>query len=140
MMKKNTAELLKELKNCERFESYYDDNENALLNVQLSEALREFAAAKGLKKSEIIRRSELNETYAHQIFSGKRHPERDKLICLVIGMELDIDETQELLKKSGYAQLYARDKRDSVLIYAVSHKFTLSETNEMLDKYGFQSI
>ena len=44
----------------------------------------------GMKKADAIRRSELSEDYAYQIFSGLRVPERKKLLSLAyIREELD---------------------------------------------------
>ena len=139
-MKKKTSELLEELKDCEQFEKYYHDNETELLSAQLSKSLNDIITKNGLVKSEIIKRSELSEAYVHQIFAGRRHPERDKLICIAKGMDLDLDTIHELFKQCGYAQLYARDKRDSVIIYSITHKLTVAETNGLLTRYGFENL
>ena len=139
-MSKKTSELVKDLRDCERFESYCQDNRDELLTESVADRLNAIVAEKDLKKSEIIKRSELSETYGYQIFAGKRHPERDKLLCIVLGMDLELDEIQDLLRKCGYPQLYAREKRDAALIYALTHRLTVIETNDMLERGGMGAI
>ena len=37
------------------------------------------------------------------VFSGRRRPSRDRLLCLCISMESSLEETQQLLKRVGYS-------------------------------------
>ena len=69
---------------------------------------------------------------AYQIFSGTRHPERKKLLCLAVGMSLNLEETQTLLKCAGYAPLYVKMPFDSVVIYGVCKQLSVIEINEIL--------
>ena len=41
-------------------------------------------------------------------------------------------ETQQLLKATGYAPLYARLGRDSVILFALQHSLSLIEANNLL--------
>ena len=63
-------------------------------------------------------------------------PSRDKLITLAFGLGLSVDETQTMLKISGYKELYARSRRDSVMLFALNQNNTLLEVNEMLYEHG----
>ncbi len=137
---KNTSEMLRDLKGCEMFEKYYTSNRRDFNRTDLSSYLNDIIARKGLRKSDVIRRSELSEVYGYQIFGGLRRPERDKLLSLLIGMELKFDEIQLLFKSCGYAPLYAKDPRDAAIIFAVLNRLSVAETNELLEKYGFASI
>ena len=64
----------------------------------------------------------MSEIYLHQIFAGRRNPSRNRLLCLCYGLSASIDETQELLKLSGMAQLYPKRKRDAIIYYGLLHK------------------
>ena len=139
-MKKNTSELLKELKECSDFKRFYKENESNIPDTKLSDYLQELINKKGLKKSDIIKKSEMSEVYAYQIISGLRVPERNKLLCLAIGMELDLDETQELLKSTGYPQLYVKNTYDCFIIYALCRHLSVMELNEMLYDYGEDTL
>ena len=76
-----------------------------MIDSALSNYLNQLLEEKSLKKSTVIKNSELNEIYGYQIFSGKRIPSRDKLISISFGLELSLEETQTLLKYAGFAPL-----------------------------------
>lgn len=133
MQKKSTTELLKELENFSSFEEYRNANKDNLINKTLSEYLCELISERNLSKAEVIRSSELNENYAYQLFSGlKKSPQRDKLICLSVGMDLSVEETNSLLKLAGLLPLYPRVKRDSIIIMNINARKSVIEINEAL--------
>lgn len=139
-MSKDTSRMLEELKTCESFTRFYNENADNLPERSLSDYLQELIAGKKRKKADIIRKSELSETYAYQIFSGIRVPDRKKLICLAVGMELNLEETQTLLKSSGYAQLYPKKPWDCVVIYGICKMLTVVQINELLYDYEMETL
>ncbi len=74
----------------------------------------------------------MSEVYLHQLFSGRRKPSRDKLLCLCVGMELTIEETQTALKEAAYAELYPRIKREAVIYHGIVHHTSLDQINDNL--------
>ena len=82
----------------------------------------------------------MSEVYAYQIFSGQKTPERNKLLCLAIGMSLPIDEVQTLLKCAGYAPLYVKIPFDSIVLYGICKKKSVVEINEILYEYGLETL
>lgn len=133
MQRKSTAELLKELENFSSFEEYKNANRDNPIDRSLSEYLCELISERNLSKAEVIRKSELNENYAYQLFSGlKKSPKRDKLICLSVGMGLSVEETNSLLKLAGLLPLYPRAKRDNVIIINMNAHKSVIEINEAL--------
>lgn len=139
-MKKDTSHLLEELKNCADFERFYRENTENMVSMSLSALLEELLKIHGIKKAAAIRRSELSEDYAYQIFSGLRVPERKKLLSLAIGMQLNLEELQALLKTAGYAQLYVKNAFDSILIYGVCKKLSVADINFLLFDYGMETL
>ncbi len=131
-MAKETKEMLEQLKTAESLDGYLHENEDHLvggaISTQLETALRET----GLSKAEVLHRAEINDIYGYQLFAGSRKPSRDKLIALCIGMSLTLDRTQALLKATGFAPLYAKNKRDSILIFGIQNKQTVLELNTAL--------
>ena len=111
-------------------------NQEELTGCSLPEQLVAMLAAKGLTKAEVVRESNLNEVYAYQILSGVRRPSRDKLLSLCFAMKATLEETQGLLKQSGFAPLYVRSHRDSIIIFALTHGHTLIELNTDLYDHG----
>lgn len=130
-MNKSTTELLNELKIFQSFKEYEKINKDSMISKSLSQYLCDLLEEKNLKKSDVIRKSELSENYAYQMFSGiKNSPSRDKLICLSIGMGLSVDETNSLLKISKLSPLYPRIKRDSIIIINMNNRKSVVEINE----------
>lgn len=74
----------------------------------------------------------MSEVYLHQVFSGRRNPSRDRLLCLCIGLGATLEETQDLLKRASYAQLYPKSKRDAVIIHGLLHQKELNDINDTL--------
>lgn len=140
MKKKPTDELMKALTTGESINHYIDSQHEYLINSNISDYLEKLLISKKLKKSQVIQKAELNEIYGYQIFSGTRKPSRDKLISLAFGMQLSLDETQQLLKYSGVAPLYPKNARDSVLIWGLSHLLSIPETNELLYNQSFDTL
>ena len=137
---KDTSKIVEELGLCADFKSFYDENRDYMVKKSLSELLNELAAKSPLKKSQIIKNSELSEVYAYQIFSGLRIPERKKLLLLCIGMSLNLDETQSLLKCAGYSPLYVKIPFDSVVIYGICKKLSVIEINRILFEYDLETL
>ncbi len=139
-MAKDTARLLQELQDCSDFRRFYQDNAQELPRRSLSECLGELVKRHGIKKADAIRRAELSEVYGYQIFSGLRLPERGKLLCLAVGMQLSLDETQTLLKSSGYAPLYAKNPFDCVVIYGLCRQLSVAQINDLLYDYEMETL
>ena len=139
-MKKDTSEIVKELGLSQDFQTFYNENKEYMILSDLAELLADLLQRKGLKKSHVIKNAELSEIYGYQIFSGVRVPERKKLLCLAIGMELNIDEVQQLLKCAGYSQLYVKIPFDSVVLYGLCKGMSVIEINELLYKYDLETL
>lgn len=132
MLWKPTDDLMEELTRSKNLDQYIKENEAYFIDTSLAEALNQKLKEKGLAKSAVIKAAEINEIYGYQIFSGKRIPSREKLLCILIGMKLSLPEIQQLLKLAGYAPLYPKNIRDSIIISGLQHSKTVIEINELL--------
>lgn len=134
-MKKSTEELLNILKSKRDYSEFLRQEIDELYFASISEYLEILLAQKKLKKGDVINKSNLDKSYAYQIFNGnKTNPSRDKLIMLAFGMELNLEETRKLLKISNVSDLYIRNPRDSAIIFCIENKLDLIRTNEKLDE------
>ena len=139
-MEKDTAEIVKELGFSKDFQTFYNENKEYMVLADLSQLLTEILQKKGLKKSQVIKNAEISEIYGYQIFSGVRMPERRKLLCLAIGMKLNIEEAQRLLKSAGYSQLYVKKPFDGVILFGLDKGLSVIEINELLYRYGLETL
>ena len=139
-MKKTTAQLLKEIKLNPDFKTFYKTNRDSLITESLAELLEEFLQKSGKSKAAVIRDSQISDVYGYKIFEGEKNPKRNKLLALAFGMELDLGQTQKLLRCAGYAPLYAKIPFNSVVIYALCKKLSVSQLNDLLYANGFEIL
>ena len=139
-MQKDTSKIIEELGLCDNFRTFYDENKAHMISDTLPTMLEKLLVSKGVKKSQAIRDAELSEVYGYQIFSGTRHPERKKLLCLAVGMGLNLEETQTLLKCAGYSPLYVKLPFDSVVIYGICKQLSVIRINEMLFEHDLETL
>ena len=132
MLDKPTAELMSALSSADSIDSYIEHNNHFMIEGALSEHINRICSEKGLVKAKVIKSAEINEIYAYQIFSGKRMPSRDKLLCLCLGMELSSIETNQLLKCASFAPLYPKNKRDSIILFGFEKGQSIIDINEIL--------
>ena len=132
MERKSTGQLNQELMQASSLGEYVSENRDAFSEQAVSQLLSELYEKKSISKAALARRAGMSEAYLDQVFSGRRGPSRDRLLCLCLGLEATLEETQELLRQAGFAQLYPRHKRDAVISYGLVHGISLGEINDRL--------
>ena len=91
---------------------------------------------KGLNEQLQQQSAQLDRVYGHQIFTGRYHPSRDKVIQLAFGFGLDEAEAQTLLKVARKPELYPKVERDAAILYCLHGGKTLIETQILLSELG----
>ena len=132
MRERSTDDLGQELMGAPNIDAYIHNNEAFFSEQSITESLAELYERKAVSKAALARKSGMSEVYLHQVFSGRRNPSRDRLICLCIGLKATLEETQELLRQAGYAQLYPRVRRDAIILHAIAHLTPLPLLNDKL--------
>ena len=132
MQPKTTSDLNQELFEQPNLDAYLEENLPTFSPRAVGNLLKELQARKPLSKAALARRANMSEVYLHQIFSGRRTPSRDRLLCLCIGLEATLDETQALLRQASYAVLYPRLERDAIIAHGIVHKAGLDQINDNL--------
>lgn len=140
MQKKPTDELMEQLTDSDSLERYLKENKPYFVDLSLAELLNKKLKEHGKEKSAVIKAAEINEIYAYQIFSGKRIPSRDKLLCLLFGLELSVSEVQEFLKMTGHAPLYPKNVRDTIILSGLQNSLTVVQVNELLYDHGEKTL
>lgn len=140
MEKKTTDDLQQELMADADIDAYIKENEAIFVDKSVIELLAELYARKSVPKSVLAKQAAMSEVYVHQVFSGRRTPSRDRLLCLCIGLEATLAETQRLLKQAIYAQLYPANKRDAIIIHGIIHHTELHQINDKLFTEGEKTL
>lgn len=129
---KSTDDLHQELMSAPDIDLYIHDNCECFVDQSVAEQLQAIFEQKNISKAALARIAKMSEVYLHQVFSGRRNPSRDRLLCLCIGLEATLDETQSLLRQAAYAPLHPRQKRDAVILYGLLHHTALDVINDKL--------
>lgn len=132
---KNTSELFNELKKDLDIKNFIAKNQPEF-KKSLHKYLSELLEKKNLTRKEIAFELNLDPSYIHHIFSGTKKPSRERLLAISRAMDLNLDETQYLLRYGGYGILYPRNPFDSVIIYSIANGLTFSEMNSYLKQLG----
>ena len=128
----NTDELLALLFKERNLEHFLRRNESAYLTVSFCDYLNTWCRKHQEVPEQVIRRADLEKSYGHQLFGGKRNPSRDTVLKLAFAMRQDLVEAQEMLRIARKSPLYPRFKRDTVIIYCLHNHISLTETQIIL--------
>lgn len=129
---KDTNNLLQELMETATLDQFLSENQNNFNRDSICELLNRVFQKRRISKATLAKQSGMSEVYLHQVFSGRRNPSRNRLLCLCFGLNASLEETQELLKRCGFAQLYPKDRRDAIILYGILNGMDLFAVNDKL--------
>lgn len=132
MTKRATDDLKNELIHAQVLEKVLDENKDSFSSDNFSKLLKEYIHNKKINKSSLAKASGMSDVYLHQLLSGRRTPSRNRLLCICIGLKLNLEETQEFLFHAGMGPLYPRNRWDAIIIFGVSHGMDLFTINDLL--------
>ena len=127
-----TRELWARLFQTPTIDGFFRENENACNMPSFSEYINELCKVRNEKPGTIIKKSNIESSFGHRLFSGMRNPSRDTVLMLAFGFELSPDETQQILKVARQTPLHPKVKRDAVIAYCLHHNKTIVDTQQIL--------
>lgn len=122
---------LKQLRSLDELLSQYAYN-----NESFNSYLNQLLISKNTTKSKIYTKTQMGRTFLYQIFSGKRHPSRNKILQIAIALRCSILEAQNLLCLSKHAILNFRNKQDIIIAYGLYRNYDAFTINETLYDYN----
>lgn len=142
MKQKDTEKLLELLKQSGSIDSYLNENSDFLIDCNIKEFLNTLIKEKRLTIAQLAKDSDISERYCYQFLSvnNPRKPSREILLCICIGIKMNLDETQTALKIAKFAPLYPKDERDSIIIFGIEKSQSLMKINESLYNHGFNCL
>ena len=130
------------LRQCESFDQFEQICSDDMLNsdCRTSIYLMRLLDKYGWKTAAASEAAEMSTGYLGLIINGKRNATRDILIRVAIVIGATVEETDYLLKYSGYSPLYVRNKRDVIIWYDISKKEKLSVINTNIKRRGLELL
>lgn len=128
-----TSTLLKRLlktTSLNRFILRYDKEMSSI--PSFCEYINNLCTEKEVPPERIIKKSDIERTYGHQIFNGTRKPSRDKVIQLAFGFEMSYEETKKMLSVAKKSAFHPKIKRDAVIIFALERGFSIDAVQSTL--------
>lgn len=137
---KDTNNMQQELMSAPDLDRFLSENQDNFLSGNILDLLNALFQKRSISKAALAKQSGMSEVYLHQVFAGRRNPSRSRLICLCFGLSATLDETQELLKQGGFAQLFPKNRRDAIIIYGLVNSASLFEVNDKLFSEGEETL
>lgn len=129
---KDTNNLRQKLMEAPSLDQFLSENQDSFNRDSVCELLNRLFQKRRISKATLAKQSGMSEVYLHQVFSGRRNPSRSRLLCLYFGLNASLEETQDLLKQCGFAQLYPKDRRDAIILYGILNGMDLFAVNDKL--------
>lgn len=128
-----TSTLLRRLFKACSLEKFVEDNADELVIPQFYAYISELCRVSGRVPEQVIKRAAIDRTYGHQLFNGTRKPSRDKVIQLAFGFDLDVENTQYLLRLADKSTLYPKIKRDAAILFCLINHKNVLEVQSVLE-------
>lgn len=125
------------------YDTFQEETESALdirmehLADTFQEYLFYLIKEKSLKNADVYKRAIITkQTFSKIKKNANYHPDKATAMRLCVGLELNLDETKDLLARAGYA-LSPCDKRDVIFSYFIEKEiYDMIEIDIALEDYG----
>lgn len=128
----STTSLFHNLFAAESLETFMQNNADELCVPKFHEYISELCRKRGMVPEHILSRGNIESSFGHQLFKGRRNPSRDTVIQFAFGFDADVELAQALLKYAARNPLYPRVKRDAVVLYCLHNHLPIWEAQSVL--------
>ena len=140
MPTKTTSDLRRDMAAQPNLDAYLNDSRPYFTDRKLKGLLEKLYARCGFSKATLARLANMSEVYVYQVFAGRRHPTRDRLLPLCIGMGATLEETPSILPQAAWGQLYPQAAWRRMDWVGIVHGASLNEINNSLCARGEEPL
>ena len=121
-------------------EDSLDDTLKNIYTDSLEKHLQKIMNKKGLKSSEVYATANISKQYFSKLLKGQVKPSKEKMLALVIGLRLNMDEAVDFLRIAGYA-LSPISQTDIVVEYFIrKQEYNVLKIDIVLFDYGLEPL
>ena len=107
---------------------------------ELGKYLMKFICGKNISIDVLAGLADMNKSTVYRICDNKMHPSSNVLIRLSRVLEMDIDDTQTLLKCGNLATLSGTKKRDLIIMNGIINNKDIVDINDDLAAHGLPDL
>lgn len=111
------------------------------LELSFSEKLIKLMEQKGRRPAEVYIRAGVTKSHFSKIKTDRDyHPTKETAFAFAVALYLNLDETEDLLKRAGYSISHS-SKSDLIVEFCIKREiYDIDEVNSLLDKYGYKPL
>ena len=94
--------------------------------------LKTLLQERNLKPMDMVRRCNLDRSYAYQLLNGTRIPSRNLILLIALELGFTENQVQRLLNLAERPALFVHRRRDAVILYGLMHDLGVEGTAALL--------
>ena len=106
-----------------------------MIDGEFSATLDQMMTDKKITTADLVKNTNLSKAYINRLHDRSRRndkPRREVVIDLALGLNATLEETNLLLKRARYQELYTRDQAESVIIWGMLKNLSGQEIRKLL--------
>lgn len=111
------------------------------IDETFSEALIRLIDQKGLKDPEVYKKANIDRKFFNKIKNNKNYkPSKSTCVAFAIALELNLDETRDLIGRAGYALTHSSKFDIIIEFFILQRNYNMFEINEVLFDFDQPSL
>ena len=110
----------------------FPESWNEFLDGDIRAFFDELIELQGRRRSDVIRKANIERGYGYQLLEGRRRGDRDYYLSIALALSLDLSTTQRMLAVTRSGALHPLIKRDAALIFAINHGYDNEKTYDFM--------